>query len=120
MTESDKLTEKILQKQVEDYIAQCNEEGIFPDLPGMRLFLGLRKREMEALSSDEGCRDVLEYAADCRESWLIRKMCQDNKLSNACMNVLRQAENGGYGEKSGGDKGLEIRFSGNIGAGDFK
>lgn len=108
-----------LKKQVEDYIAQCNCAGIFPDLPGMRLFLGLGREELSRLQENDACKAVLDYAADCRESWLVRKMCEDNKLSTACMNVLRQSENGGYGEKSGSGKGLEIRFSGNIDADDF-
>ena len=107
-----------LREEIESYIAQCGEADVFPDLPGMRLFLGITKEQLKELQDSPKCNEALNYAADCRESWLVRKMCEDNKLSTACMNVLRQSENGGYGEKDEA-KGLEIHFSGNMGKEDF-
>lgn len=109
-----------LRAQVEDYIAQCSEQGVFPDLAGMRLFLGLDRQEMEKLGSDAPYRESLNYAADCRESWLARKMTEDNKLSSACYNALKESCNGGWSDKGREAKQrLVIEFTGNISPEDF-
>ena len=109
-----------LRGQVEDYVAQCTEAELFPDCAGMRIFLGLSRDELEKISEDKDCKAVLDYAADCRESWLVRRMTQDNKVTTGCMNALKQSENGGYGDKPQTDKKLIIQFDGNIMPEDFQ
>lgn len=109
-----------LKVQVEDYIAQCNSAELFPDYAGMRVFLGLSRKDIEEISQDEKCREVLDYAADCRESWLVRRMTQDNKVTTGCVHALKQSENGGYTDKPQNDKKLIVEFSGNITPEDFQ
>ncbi len=109
-----------LRGQVQDYIAQCAEAELFPDYAGMRIFLGLSREELEKISEDKDCKSVLDYAADCRESWLVRRMTQDNKVTTGCINALRQSENGGYTDKPQTEKRLLIQFSGSMEPEDFK
>lgn len=108
-----------LRVQVQDYIAQCAQAELFPDCAGMRVFLGLSREDMEKISEDKDCKAVLDYAADCRESWLVRRMTQDNKVTTGCINALKQSENGGYTDKPQTDKKLIVEFCGNISPEDF-
>lgn len=89
---------------VDKYIDECESTGIFPDIAGMRIALKMTKADIEALTSpgNDNCeeyKDILAYAVDRRESWLARKMSSDNKAANGCMNLLKQADNGGYVDK---------------------
>ena len=109
-----------LRAQVGDYMARCSEENVFPDLAGMRLFLGRSQQELDELSRDAELKKILDYAADCRESWLVRHMTADNKLTTGCFNALRQSCNGGYSDKSARNSGpCVVEFTGNIDPEDF-
>ena len=109
-----------LRAQVDDYMARCTEENVFPDLAGMRLFIGRSRRELEDFSRDEALKKVLDYAADCRESWLVRHMTADNKLTTGCFNALRQSCNGGWSDKSAQkNQRCVVEFTGNIDPEDF-
>lgn len=111
-----------LRKQVERYMADCEAEDVFPDLAGMRLYLGISERTMQRYSEEEGFREVFEYAKDCRESYLVRRMTKDNKLAQGCLNALKQPSNGGYIDRplESGDRKLVIEFKHNLAEGDFK
>ena len=109
-----------LRTQVGDYMARCSEENVFPDLAGMRLFLDRSQQELDEFSRDPELKKILDHAADCRESWLVRHMTADNKLTTGCFNALRQSCNGGYSDKSArkGERCV-VEFTGNIGPEDF-
>jgi len=99
--------------------AENDGEGVFPDLAGLRLYLGKSKGELKVLMDGDGelaqgIRDVFDEAQDMRESWLARKMTSDNKRAIGCMNALKQAENGGYTDKQvdTSEKTLTINVSG--------
>lgn len=111
-----------LEQAVESYFSLCESQGIFPDLAGMRLALGLSRKELDALGREASCRRVLEQAKDRRESWLVRRMISDNKAVSGCLNALKQPGNGGYMEKSpeSSEKKLTIVLSRNLDEKDFK
>jgi len=111
------------RKAVKAYHTLCEQErdgeGIFPDLAGLRLYLGKSKGELKLLMDGDGdfamgLRDVFDEAQDMRESWLARKMCSDNRRAIGCMNALKQQENGGYTDKpvDSSEKTLTINVSG--------
>ena len=77
-------TPEALEKKIDEYFACCEAEGEFPDLAGMRLWLGLSERTLNRYRSGEGrrheqYREILDRARDRRESFLVRKMTRDNK-----------------------------------------
>lgn len=124
-----------LRAAVERYVADCGERGEFPDLAGMRLALGIspatlaRRCKVDKEATPEEIRraaefqEVLDYAKDCRESWLVRKMTSDNKAAQGCMNALKQPCNGGYIDRPMQDNqstSVEIRVVGVGGAEAFK
>lgn len=99
--------------------AMNDGEGVIPDLAGFAVYIGMRKRDLIALSQGEdefamGLRDVLEESKDMRESWLVRKMTSDNKRAIGCMNALKQQDNGGYIDKpvDSGERTLTINVAG--------
>lgn len=112
---------------IDDYFVQCEEQAVFPDLAGMRVYMNLRKRDIEEMTADgaeyaEEIRELLDYAMDKRESWLARKMASDNKAANGCYNHLKQPINGGYidrPQKDTAEKKLKIIMTG-VGENAFK
>lgn len=113
---------KKLREQIDAYMGVCQNEGIFPDLAGMRLYLDISEKEMLKYCEDETFESVFRYARDCRESWLVRRMTMDNKVTQGCLIALRQPCNGGYVDKprENTDKKLVIEFRHNLGPEDFK
>lgn len=103
-------TPQKLADAIEEYFEEMDEKGVFPDLAGMRLHLGISQATLNAYSTGEGeeaqvYRDVLEAAKDRRESWLARRMVTEPKSANGCMNALKQPANGGYIDKPMMDTG---------------
>lgn len=114
---------------VDEYIKGCEADGIFPDLAGMRLALNCSTRLIEQLTSEKDnpehykeYREVLDYAKDKRESYLVRKMTSDNKAAQGCLNALKQAANGGYIDRpmDSGKIELNIKVDGIGGMDMFK
>ena len=116
-----------LRKAVDKYMAECRALGEFPDLAGMRLALDISASTLakycktdkdstpEEIARAAQFQDVLDYAKDCRESWLARKMTSDNKAAQGCMNALKQPCNGGYIDRPAQDSqntSVEIRVVG--------
>lgn len=98
----------VLKKAVDRYFASCELTGSFPDFAGMKVALQLYDSDIDAFMSEdnpdrEAYREVLENARDRRESWLSRRMVEEPKCANGCMNALKQEKNGGYMDK-GKDK----------------
>lgn len=89
---------------VNKYINKCKEEETFPDLAGMRLYLGVSQRTIDRYceGDDEEAvrfRAIMEKTKDERESYLVRYMVKNPKAANGCMNALKQPANGGYFDK---------------------
>lgn len=90
-----------LQSRVNEYFANCEESGVFPDEKGMYVYLGVFKEDIEEYISesnpkaDEYSR-ILKLAQYRRESWLSRNMVADQRMAQGCMNALKQEQNGGY------------------------
>lgn len=94
-------TPEKLEAAIEEYFAMREEQNIFPDLPGMRLHLEVTQQTLDKYASGdtpeaEKYKEVLEFAKDRRESWLVRKMVTEPKTANGCMSALKQPVNGGY------------------------
>lgn len=106
-------TPELLQEAVDKYFKECEEQGdTFPDYAGMCIFLGLTKKRLEDIgaSSDE-YNEILETAKLKREMWLSRKMAEDNKKAQGCMNNLKQPQNGGYIDRPIENKTSEIKIN---------
>ncbi len=90
---------------VNAYFKNCLEDGDkFPDLAGMRIYLGLTQRTIDkyATGDDDEAgrfRTILDTAKDRRESWLVRRMVTEPKAANGCMSALKQQANGGYTDR---------------------
>lgn len=93
------------ERAVNDYFEQCAEEDKFPDVAGMRIFLGLSQKTIDKYCEDpdaeeaERFKRIVETARDKRQSWLERHMVQNPKTANGCMNALKQTHNGGFVDK---------------------
>ena len=104
---------ELLQEAVDKYFLDCEKNGdTFPDYAGMCVFLGLTKKRLEDIgnSSDEYF-EILETAKLKREMWLSRKMAEDNKKAQRCMNNLKQPQNGGYIDRPIENKTSEIKIN---------
>lgn len=109
-----------LRKKVDEYFADCEEKGVFPDLAGMRLHLRMADKTIKKYQEDghENCeayREIFAEARDRRESFLVRVMTSDNKRAQGCLNALKQPDNGGYIDKQqdqGGKMEVTIKVAG--------
>ena len=117
-----------LRQRVDEYFAQCGEEGVFPDWAGLKLYLGeaddqCYEQWQEGEDEDAAAiRSILAMAAARRESWLVRKMTSDNKAVQGCLNALKHPKNGGYADRprEGGEIRLTINLAGVGGENAFK
>lgn len=96
---------RVLKKAVDEYFTACELNGSFPDFAGMKVALRLYDSDIDAFTAEdnpdrEEYIKVLENARDRRESWLSRRMVEEPKAANGCMNALKQEKNGGYMDKS--------------------
>lgn len=122
-------TPDALREKVDEYFAQCEADGVFPDWAGMKDHLGVYDdRTYEEWQKGEGdeadqYREILTRAAAKRESWLVRVMTSDNKRAQGCLNALKQPQNGGYIDRppdNGGKIELTIKLDGVGGESAFK
>ena len=117
-----------LRAAVAAYFNDCAKKGVFPDFAGMCISLKVSKKTLEKYCDPdlnpqaEEFQDVLEEAANRRESILVREMVKDNKKAQGCLNALKQKANGGYTDKpvDSGEKTLNIRLVGVGGWDAFK
>lgn len=119
---------KDFSKAVDDYFAECDNLGVFPDEKGMYVSMKIFEEDLEPLLDPEN-PDAPEYARVLkrakyrRESWLSRNMVADNKMANGCFNALKQEANGGYADRGVQDKTekkLKILFPSGIGVEAFQ
>lgn len=124
-----------LERAVNEYFDQCEEDGVFPDEAGMRVFLNLSRSRLDALASppSSDCtdsktiqedytgennnynykkyREILARARDRRESWLARTATSTPKLAQGCLVALRQPSNGGWIDKNAGEQGASVSIT---------
>lgn len=97
-------TPEELKAKVDEYFTLCQEQRQFADYAGMRLFLGLKKKDIEEMCSDgelaDEYIDVFDYAEDRRECLLVRQLVTQPKLAQGIKLALAMPENGGYSEKN--------------------
>lgn len=109
-----------LRKGVNEYFAEMEAKGEFPDLAGMRIYLGMSESTMKKYQEEghENCeefRAIFNEAKDRRESFLVRIMTKDNKRAQGCLNALKQPANGGYIDKpqeQGGKMEITLKVAG--------
>ena len=104
-----------LRAKMEEYFAQCKEDDdVFPDKAGMRIFLGLGHRSYNSYMEDPDYELVFEWAQDMRESWGARGLAKNPRNAQAFLNILKQSENGGWVDRKTDkeDKVIEIRAEG--------
>lgn len=105
-------TPELLQEAIKKYFKECEDENVFPDYAGMCTFLDMTKEDLKKLGEkDEDYQRVLDFAMQDRESWLSRRMADDNKKAQGCMNNLKQPQNGGYIDRPIENKTSEIKIS---------
>ena len=105
------------QSAVLAYFDECEEAGCFPDEAGMFVALKIFEEDLQRLyEKEDGWKyeRVMKVAKLRRESWLARNMVADNKLTNGCMNALKQERNGGYNDrpKASEQKRVVVVFEG--------
>ncbi len=117
------------ERAVKTYVEACEADNVFPDEAGLRLHLGLTKRTIDAYCSEETnpesfreYRDLMSWAQDKRESFLVRRMTSDNNTAQGCLNALKQPSNGGYIDRpmDSGKIELNIKVDGIGGMSMFK
>lgn len=107
-----------LERAINEYFDQCEEQAVFPDSAGMRVFLNLSQERLDQLCKEEytGAKykkylALLARARDRRESWLARTATSTPKLAQGCLNALKQPSNGGWIDKSAADQGTSVNIT---------
>ena len=110
---------KVLKKKIDEYFNQCSDPNVreFPDFAGMRLFLRLRKKDVEDLCSPEvngdkayEYQEIFDYARDRRESILVRQLVTQPKLAQGIRLALAMPENGGYSDKAAENQDRKVHI----------
>ena len=123
-----KVTAEELEQAVEEFFTMREAQEMFPDEPGMIVFLmdrfgistGTYRRYNENDSEeDENIykkhAQILARARLRRESWLCTRMAGDNKAAQGCLNNLKQPKNGGYIDRpqdSGSSATITLKIDG--------
>lgn len=116
--ESKKYTPKELKDGVDTYYQKCKYVGQTPDYAGMLLFLDIFEDDVRNMCEDPEngriYKRIFERAQLQRESWLVRKMVNEPKAAQGCMNALKELKNGGYSTKKAEDvdRTLTIKLEG--------
>ena len=104
-----------LRAAVDEYFAETEGKGEFPDYAGMLIYLGIGDKTAKRYCADnEDYAEIFEETKLRRESFLVRRMTKDNKLAQGCLNALKQEANGGYTDKpvDNGERKLVIEMRG--------
>lgn len=110
---------KVLKKKIDEYFDACSDPNVreFPDFAGMRLFLRLRKKDVEDLCSPEingdkayEYQEIFDYARDRRESILVRQLVTQPKLAQGIRLALAMPENGGYSDKAAENQDRKVHI----------
>lgn len=94
-------TADALEAKCQKYRNLCKAEETFPDEAGLLLYLGLSRDMKNRYESDEdgGYAEVFKKHAAIRESLLVREIFRNPRGASAYTFLLKQPENGGYGDK---------------------
>lgn len=94
-------TPEALEAKCQEYRSLCEAEDIFPDEAGMLLYLGLSRDMKSRYESreDGGFAEVFKKYMAIRESMLVRELFRNPRGASAYTFLLKQPENGGYGDK---------------------
>ncbi len=83
-------TPEDFNRAVEDYFSRCEDDGIFPDYAGLRVFLHLSQDRIDQLckadytgEDSKKYSEILNRARDRRESWLARTATSPADLRSA-------------------------------------
>ena len=110
---------KVLKKKIDENFDKCSDPNVrqFPDFAGMRLFLRLRKKDVEDLCSPEingdkayEYQEIFDYARDRRESILVRQLVTQPKLAQGIRLALAMPENGGYSDKAAENQDRKVHI----------
>ena len=116
-------TPEELRKKMGEYFAWCIEDDdVFPDEAGMRIFLDLGHKSYQSYMEDPAYELVFDWAQDMRESWAARSLAKNPRNAQAFLNILKQSANGGWVDRKTDkeDKVIEIRAAGVGGIEAFK
>lgn len=111
---------KFLRRKVDEYFSKCEEQGVFADYAGLRLYLKISKKDIEDLCDPDIkgekayiYQEIFDTARDRRESWLSRKMVTEPKAAAGCKAALSMPENGGYSDRAADnqDRKISIKVS---------
>lgn len=107
-----------LERAINEYFDSCEEQGVFPDSAGMRVFLNLSQERLDQLCKEEynpgsfkKYQAITARARDRRESWLARTATSTPKLAQGCLNALKQPSNGGWIDKNAGEQGASVSIT---------
>lgn len=111
-----------LKKKMQEYFNVCDEDEVFPDEAGMRIFLDLGHESYRSYLEDTAYEKVFDWAQDMRESWAARRLAAEPRNAQAFLNILKQTANGGWVDRKtdNGDKTLSIKIAGVGGEEAFK
>jgi len=120
-TKPKKYTAETLEDAVNAYFDKCEENGVFPDDAGMRLFLNISDRTEDNYMKDEELSPIFTRARSRRESWLAQAISSEPKLAQGLSFLLKQKKNGGYTDRpdAGEPQKLIVELHG-VGAEAFK
>ena len=111
-----------LKGKMQEYFSNCADEDIFTDEAGMRIFLDVGHESYRSYQEDPAYEKVFDWCQDMRESWAARQLAANPRSAQAFLNILKQAANGGWRDRTTDkeDKVIEIRAAGVGGMEAFK
>lgn len=114
-----KYTPETLRKAVDAYFSQCEEAGVCPDYAGLRVFLDISKDTIARFCNPdvypeehEEYGEIFARARDRRESWFTRRMSTEPRTASGCLAALKQADNGGWVDKTETSASVTISIAG--------
>lgn len=114
-----KYAPEALQTAIDAYFAECEASGVCPDYAGMRVYLGLLKDTIARYCDPDiqpgkykEYAEIFARARDRRESWFTRRMCSEARTASGCLAALKQADNGGWADKSEVSTSVTISITG--------
>lgn len=114
-----KYTPETLQTAVDAYFEQCEGNHVCPDYAGMRVYLDISKDTIARYCNPEiypedyrKYAEVFGRARDRRESWYVRQMSSEPRTASGCLAALKQADNGGWVDKTETSATVNVTISG--------
>lgn len=107
-TKPKKYDAESLEKAVDDYFLQCENQGVFPDEAGMLIFLNISRPTLSRYNEDEEMKGIFARAGERRESWLAQAISAEPKLAQGLSFLLKQKKNGGYSDRPDGGEAQKV------------